>query len=103
MMGVSSRMISASALTSIVPDAPDRGAFMAVNSSIQQMAGGMASAAAGLIVKRTPTGALLHYDTLGYVVVASIVIAVMLLYSINRMVTAKLAAAAVPDRAPSAA
>jgi predicted MFS family arabinose efflux permease len=104
MLGVSSRIISASALTSIVPDAPDRGAFMAVNSSIQQISGGVASACAGLVVKLTPSGALEHYDTLGYVVVASMAIAVALLYSINRMVNAKLsAAAAVPARTPTAA
>jgi predicted MFS family arabinose efflux permease len=102
MLSVSSRLISASALTSIVPDAPDRGAFMAVNSSIQQIAGGVASAAAGLVVTLTPTGALQHYDTLGYVVVVSMVIAVTLLYSINRTVTAKLAAA-IPQRTPNAA
>jgi predicted MFS family arabinose efflux permease len=102
MMGVSTRMISASALMSIVPDAPDRGAFMAVNSSIQQMAGGVASAAAGLVVTRTPSGALQHYDTLGYVVVLSMIIAVTLLYSINRAVTAKLAAP-VPQQTPNAA
>ena len=40
---------------------------------------------------------------LGYVVVASITIAVALLYSINRTVTAKLAAAPIPARTPTAA
>jgi MFS family permease len=102
MLCVGSRMISASALMSIVPDAPDRGAFMAVLTSIQQVAGGVASAAAGLIVVLTPSGALQHYDTTGYVVVGSMAIAVTLLYSIHRAVTAKLAAP-VPERAPHAA
>jgi predicted MFS family arabinose efflux permease len=100
MVSVTSRMISASALTSIVPDAPDRGSFMAVNSSIQQIAGGVASAAAGLIVTLTPSGALWHYDTLGYVVVVSMAIAVTLLYGIHRTVAAKLA---VPGGTPNAA
>jgi hypothetical protein len=75
---------------------------MAVNSSIQQIAGGVAAGLGGLVVVRTPSGALRHYDTLGYVVVASMVIAVTLLYSINRDVTAKLAAPAV-QRTPNAA
>jgi hypothetical protein len=89
---------------SIVPDAPDRGAFMAVNAAIQQIAGGVASGAAGLVVTLTPSGALEHYDTLGYVVVASMAIAVTLLYSIHRSVTAKLAAAAaIPAQTPTAA
>ncbi len=102
MLSVTSRMISASALTSIVPDAPDRGAFMAVNSSIQQLAGGVAAAAAGRIVVQTESGALRNYDVLGYVVVVSIVISVALLYRINRAVSAKLLAEA-SARAASAA
>jgi predicted MFS family arabinose efflux permease len=104
MLAVSSRIISASALVSIVPDAPDRGAFMAVNSSIQQISGGVASAAAGLVVTLAPSGELQHYDSLGYVVVVSMGVAVALLYSINRIVNAKLAAPpAVPARTPTAA
>jgi len=92
MVAVSSRMIAASALVSIVPDAGDRGAFMSVNSSIQQISGGVAAGFAGLIVVRTPSGALRHYDTLGYVVVGAIVLVVLLLYSVDRAVKAKLAA-----------
>ena len=49
-IGITSRMISASALMSAVPDAAHRGAFMSVNSSLQQIAGGVAAAVAGLIV-----------------------------------------------------
>jgi predicted MFS family arabinose efflux permease len=90
MLGVTSRIISASALISIVPDAPDRGAFMAVNASIQQLAGGVAAGAAGLIVRRLPNGQLLHYDTVGYVVAGTMVIAVGLLYAVNRQVASKL-------------
>lgn len=101
MLGVSSRMIAASALTSVVPEAADRGAFMAVSSSIQQMAGGVASASAGLIVTRMPSGSLQHYDRVGYVVAFSMVIVMALLYSVNRAVEAKLARAAV--HAPRAA
>ena len=101
MLGVSSRMIAASALTSVVPEAAERGAFMAVSSSIQQMAGGVASASAGFIVTRTPSGSLQHYDTVGYVVAFSMVIVMVLLYSINRAVEAKLARAGVD--APRAA
>jgi predicted MFS family arabinose efflux permease len=92
MLGVSSRMIAASALTTIVPDAADRGAFMSVSSSIQQISGGFAAAAAGAIVVKLPSGALLHYDTVAYVVVATMVVAIVLLRSIDRAVTAKLAA-----------
>jgi hypothetical protein len=91
-------MISASALMSAVPDAAHRGAFMAVNSSIQSVAGGIAAAVAGLIVVKTDSGMLRRYDTLGYVVMSSIAITVVLLYFIDRMVKAD-----APEKAPLAA
>jgi predicted MFS family arabinose efflux permease len=97
-VGVTSRMISASALMSAVPDPQSRGAFMAVNTSVQQIAGGIASAAGGLIVVQTATGQLRHYDTLGYVVVVAMVIAMTMLYSIHRAVAAKTAAQPEPAR-----
>jgi len=85
-IGITSRMISASALMSAVPDAADRGAFMSVNSSLQSTAGGVAAAVAGLIVVKTESGALQRYDTLGWVVITSIAVTVVLLYFIDRMV-----------------
>src|SRR5690606_28813551 len=47
MAGVTSRMIPSSALTSAVPELKDRGAFMSINASLQQVAGGIAAALAG--------------------------------------------------------
>ena len=86
-IGISSRMISSSALISAIPAPQDRGAFMGINASVQQISGGIASFVAGLIVyQKTKTSPLEHYDTLGYVVSSSVVITVVLLYYINRMV-----------------
>lgn len=98
MMGVLSRMIASSALITAIPEASDRGAFMSINSSVQQFSGGIASVIAGLIVARSATGALLHYDTIGYIVVASILVTILLLRSINRYVNKKsqLAASQIP-------
>jgi predicted MFS family arabinose efflux permease len=87
-VGVTSRMISASALISAVPDPAHRGSFMSVNASLQQAAGGVGAAVAGLIVVQTASGALAHYERLGYVVVAAMVIVVVLLRGIDRMVAA---------------
>lgn len=53
---VAARMISANALTSAVPDLHDRGAFMAISSSVQQISGGIAATVAGLIVVQTSSG-----------------------------------------------
>src|SRR5882724_3745284 len=50
MAGIMSRMIPSTALTTAIPDMRDRGAFMSINSSLQQIAGGIAAAFAGVIV-----------------------------------------------------
>jgi len=88
-VGITSRMISSSALMTAVPEPADRGAFMGVNSSVAQISGGFASALAGIIVVQTPSGMLQHYPTLGYVVVASMIVTIVMMYYINRMVNKK--------------
>jgi predicted MFS family arabinose efflux permease len=93
-LAITCRMISASALISAVPDMPDRGAFMAINSSMQQFSGGLASSVAGLIVVQAPDGHLLRYDILGYVVVSVMLLVMLLMYPIHVAVTRKAAAAA---------
>jgi predicted MFS family arabinose efflux permease len=85
-MGISARMISSSAIMTAVPDLRDRGAFMSINSSVQQISGGIAALCAGLIVVQQPGGKFEHYDILGYVVSASIIITTILIYPINRYV-----------------
>ncbi|HEY1163899.1 MAG TPA: MFS transporter [Chitinophaga sp.] len=86
-LGVSSRMISASALTTAVPAPQDRGAFMSLNSSVQQISGGIGSAVAGLIVVQTSTGAIQHYNYLGDVVICAMIITIVMMRFVNKMVT----------------
>ena len=83
-------MIASSALLTAVPDAKDRGAFMSINSSTQQISGGIASIIAGLIIVQTSSGKLERYDILGYVVITSMLIAVWMLYYLNKRVQHKL-------------
>jgi predicted MFS family arabinose efflux permease len=85
-VGISSRMISSSALISAIPQPQDRGAFMAINSAIQQLSGGVAAALAGIIVVKTESGYLEHYPELGYVVMVSMVIALVMMYVVDRHV-----------------
>jgi len=89
-IGISSRIISSSALMSAVPEPQDRGAFMSINASIQQIAGGIASVIAGLIVVQTNTGALENYNILGYVVIGASIITLFMMYFINKLVNNKL-------------
>lgn len=101
-VGISGRMISAQALMTAIPDAKDRGAFMGVNSSVQQISGGIAAIVAGLIVVKTPSGYLENYPELGYVVVAATVFTIVMMYFINKMVMNKPAPSFPPVVAPAA-
>jgi predicted MFS family arabinose efflux permease len=102
-IAITARMVSAQALSSAVPDPSDRGAFMSINSSLQQLAGGVASSAAGFIVVQTAKGPLEHYEQLGYVVAGAMLITMILMFKVNRLVRAKLAAGKVvmPSVAPA--
>jgi len=88
-VGITSRMITSSALMTAVPEPQDRGAFMSINASIQQIAGGIASWAAGLIVIQSKEGPLRHYDILGYVVIGTMCITVIMMYFLNSYVKQK--------------
>lgn len=101
-IGITGRMISASALMTAVPDPQDRGAYMGINSSIQQIAGGLASLLAGFIVSETSTGFIENYPLLGDVVVFAVIVTALLMYRIHKYVAAKLAAVA-PANAPNPA
>jgi predicted MFS family arabinose efflux permease len=97
---ITARIVSATALVSAVPDAADRGAFMAINASMQQLSGGVASLLAGTIVSQAADGHLDHYDVLGYVVVFAMAVVMALMYPIHRTVmlnaSAPLSARAAP-------
>jgi len=87
MIGIMSRMIPAMALTSSLPQMEDRGAFMSINSSLQQIAGGVAAAVGGMIViQETKFSPLEHYDTLGYVIIVLSIISVYMLYRVSRLI-----------------
>jgi predicted MFS family arabinose efflux permease len=92
-VGIFSRMIPFQALMSQVPAQTQRGSFNAINASISQLAGGLASVVAGHIVQQGADGKLHHYEIAGYVVVASSLLASVLLWRIHRGVAAT---AAVP-------
>ena len=82
-IGVSSRMISGSALITQLPELKDRGAFMGVNSSLQQISGGIGSVIAGLIVVQNTDGTLIHFDYVGYLTILMLCICMYLMYRIN--------------------
>jgi predicted MFS family arabinose efflux permease len=100
-VAITGRMVSAQALASAIPAPSDRGAFMSVSSSLQQISGGIASFAAGLIVTQTKEGPLAHYERLGYVVAGAIAITVVLMFKIDRMVNAPRVASGASSSSPA--
>ena len=90
MAGIFSRMIPATALTTAIPDMQDRGAFMSINASLQQIAGGIAAAVAGtIIVQKTKYSPLENYNLLGYLIVAISCVTIVLLYRVSVMIKRK--------------
>jgi predicted MFS family arabinose efflux permease len=83
---ISGRMVAAGALTSAIPNPADRGAYMSISSSLQQLAGGVASMIAGVIVVQSPDGRLLHYPLLGWVVSGAMFAAMILMYRVHQLV-----------------
>jgi predicted MFS family arabinose efflux permease len=94
-LGINSRIISSSALMTALPEQKDRGAFMSINSSIQQLSGGIAAGIAGLIVFKPEieTAPLQRYDILGYVVLVSMAIAAVMIFRLEKEIKKKFEAA----------
>lgn len=89
-MGIMSRIVPASALNSAVPDMVDKGAYMSINSSLQQMAGGLAAIFAGLVVSQpSKTGPIENFNVLGYVMVVLVLLCVYLMGRVNTVVKRK--------------
>jgi predicted MFS family arabinose efflux permease len=87
-IGIFSRMISASALMSALPAPADRGAYMSISSSIQQVAGGVAAVLSGMIVVEGADGVLVYFDRVGYVLVGTTLLTLSMMYFINRRIAA---------------
>jgi predicted MFS family arabinose efflux permease len=90
MIGIMSRIVPAMALVTALPKMQDRGAFMSINSSLQQIAGGIAAGVGGLIVvQKTKTSPLQHYDTLGYLIVVIIIANIIQVHRVNNLIKAQ--------------
>jgi MFS family permease len=92
-MGIMSRMVPATTLNSAVPEPYDRGAYMSINSSLQQMAGGLAALFAGfIVVQETKTSPLQHFNWLGYIMLVFVALTVFLVYRMSQLVKHKIEA-----------
>ena len=83
-VGIFSRIIPFQAMVSSIPSVRQRGAFNAISASIQQLSGGLASVLAGHLVTLGADGRLQRFDVIGYVVVGAMVIALVLVWRLQR-------------------
>ncbi|GEP51372.1 MFS transporter [Flavobacterium noncentrifugens] len=89
-MGIMSRMVPATTLNTSIPEVKDRGAYMAITSSMQQIAGGIAAICAGYIVhQQTKTSPLENYGLLGIIISCVTLTTVFLIYRVSKMVQRK--------------
>jgi predicted MFS family arabinose efflux permease len=103
--GIMGRIVPSTILISAMPEMRDRGAFMSINSSLQQLAGGIASVIAGyIVVQETPKSVLQNIDVVGFVVAAVSLISVYVIYRVYNLVKDQLPkkgpAGPAPDAAP---
>lgn len=83
--GIMSRMVPAMAIMSSVPAMSDRGAFMSINSSLQQIAGGIAASFAGLIIVQADKNSPIeHYPILGVIGAAIVLLCIWLMNRIRK-------------------
>lgn len=82
-IGINARMISSTALATVIPNKNDRGSFMSLDSSFQQVTGGIGATIAGLIVFQAADGMIYGYSNLGWTVIGLMLITIGLMYSIN--------------------
>ncbi len=88
--GIMSRMVPSQALNTAIPNVEDRGAYMSINSSLQQLAGGLGAMMAGyIVIKADVTSPLIHDDTLGYIMVIIMVVCIFLMWRVDKLVKVK--------------
>jgi predicted MFS family arabinose efflux permease len=84
---VPGRMVPAMAVVTSAARPGARGAFMTLNSAVMQVGSGVAATITGAIVERDASGALTHYNWVGYAAVAATVAAIFWVGTIRSLDT----------------
>ena len=72
------RAVTAQAMISEVVIQEQRGSYMSINGSVQQLGSGIASLAAGVIVITDDSGKILHYNWVGYLSILVLIVSLIL-------------------------
>jgi predicted MFS family arabinose efflux permease len=89
-LGIFSRMIPYQTLVSTLPEPVKRGSFNAVNAAVQQIGGGVASFVAAQLITAEPDGRLVGMERVGYVVIGTTLVSVLLAWRIQRAANRRL-------------
>lgn len=85
----SGRMIPSQAIATSVVGNKLRGSFMNINSSVMQLATGIASLIAGLIVTRSNSGTIFNYQWVGLFSVAMCIICIVVAFRLQKQINLK--------------
>ena len=88
-VGIFSRMIPSQALISAIPEPAQRGSFSSIGASLQQLSGGLGSVVAAALIAQNADGSLLHFNRIGFVVVTTAVISLILMYFVQKPIAAQ--------------
>lgn len=88
--GIMGRAVPAVALNSGLPDSSDRGAYMSINASLQQIAGGIGAFIAGhIVVQKATHQPLEHFDILGYIMVGIFALCAVLVFRVHKILESR--------------
>lgn len=82
-------MIPSQAIATSVVGNKLRGSFMNINSSVMQLATGIASLIAGLIVTRSNSGTIFNYQWVGLFSVAMCIICIVVAFRLQKLINLK--------------
>lgn len=78
------RMVPSTTMVTSVIKPENRGSFMSIRSSVQQISSGLAALVAGMVISETPSvvtkgaKALLHYEYVGYIAIVFSIVAIII-------------------------
>ncbi|MGZ5242546.1 MAG: MFS transporter [Bacteroidia bacterium] len=72
------RMIPATTMITATVNPQNRGSFMSINSSVQQISAAIGSLIGGLIVVQEASGKMLNYQYVGYIAIATSILAIFI-------------------------
>ena len=89
MVFVSGRFIPAMTLISGVVKPKERGTFMSLENAFRQLGGGASSQIAGVVITTSAAGQLVGYNIVGYIGVATSIIAIFIAIRVSHKLTTK--------------